>query len=209
LKILIAEDDPTSRQILKITLDKWGYEVVVACDGSEAWQAFQTDDPPRLAILDWMMPGMDGVEVCHKVRKSGTPPIVYIIVLTAKDRKEDMVSALGAGADDYVVKPFERTELLARIRVGERMVALQSGLVDRVQELQEALSHIKTLQGILPICMHCHKIRDDQDAWQKLEQYVTQHSSAQLSHSICPECMEKYYPDTDEDAEAEETADQP
>lgn len=206
MKILIAEDDPTSRQILEIMLGKWGYEVVVACDGNEAWQAFQTDDSPRLAILDWMMPGMDGVEVCRKVRKSGTPPIVYIIVLTAKDRKEDIVSALGAGANDYVVKPFEREELLARIRVGERMVALQSALAERVEELQAALSHIKTLQGILPICMHCHKIRDDQDAWQKLEQYVTQHSDAKLSHSICPECMEKYYPDTDEEAEAEDTA---
>ena len=206
MKVLIAEDDPTSRQILEIMLGKWGYEVVVACDGNEAWQAFQTDDSPRLAILDWMMPGMDGVEVCRKVRKSGTPPIVYIIVLTAKDRKEDIVSALGAGANDYVVKPFEREELLARIRVGERMVALQSALAERVEELQAALSHIKTLQGILPICMHCHKIRDDQDAWQKLEQYVTQHSDAKLSHSICPECMEKYYPDTDEEAEAEDTA---
>ena len=206
MKVLIAEDDPTSRQILEIILGKWGYEVVVACDGNEAWQAFQTDDSPRLAILDWMMPGMDGVEVCRKVRKSGTPPIVYIIVLTAKDRKEDIVSALGAGANDYVVKPFEREELLARIRVGERMVALQSALAERVEELQAALSHIKTLQGILPICMHCHKIRDDQDAWQKLEQYVTQHSDAKLSHSICPECMEKYYPDTDEEAEAEDTA---
>jgi sigma-B regulation protein RsbU (phosphoserine phosphatase) len=205
MKILIAEDDPTSRQILKITLDNLGYEVVVACDGSEAWRAFQTDDSPRLAILDWMMPGMDGMEVCRKVRESGAP-MVYIILLTAKDRKEDIASALDAGADDYVVKPFEREELLARIRVGERMVALQSGLAERVQELQEALSHIKTLQGILPICMHCHKIRDDHDAWQKLEQYVTEHSGAQFSHGLCPECMEKYYPDTDEDIGHEGTS---
>jgi sigma-B regulation protein RsbU (phosphoserine phosphatase) len=205
MKILIAEDDPTSRHILEIMLGKWGYEVLVACDGNEAWRAFQTDDSPRLAILDWTMPGMDGLEVCRKVRESGAS-IVYIILLTAKDRKEDLVAALGGGANDYVVKPFERAELLARIRVGERMVALQSALAGRVEELQEALSHIKTLQGILPICMHCHKIRDDQDAWQKLEQYVTQHSDAQLSHSICPECMEKYYPDTDEEAQAEDTA---
>jgi len=204
MKVLIAEDDSTSRQILKITLDKWGYEVVVACDGSEAWQAFQTDDSPRLAILDWMMPGMDGVEVCRKVRESRAP-MVYIILLTTKDRKEDIASALDAGANDYVIKPFEREELLARIRVGERMVALQSGLAERVHELQEALSHIKTLQGILPICMHCHKIRDDQDAWQKLEQYVTQHSEAQFSHSLCPECMKKYYPDADEEAQGEDT----
>jgi sigma-B regulation protein RsbU (phosphoserine phosphatase) len=205
MKILIAEDDLTSRQILEIMLAKWGYEVVVACDGNEAWQAFQTHDPPPLAILDWMMPGMDGVEVCRKVRESGTPPIVYIIVLTAKDRKEDIVSALGAGANDYVLKPFERQELLARIQVGERMVKLQSALAERVEELQEALSQIKTLHGVLPICMHCHKIRDDQDAWQKLEQYVTQHSDAQFSHGLCPECMEKYYPDTDDDVNHEGT----
>ncbi len=206
MKILIAEDDPTSRHILEIMLGKWGYEVVVACDGNEAWQAFQTHDPPRLAILDWMMPGMDGVEVCRKVRESGIPSIVYIILLTAKDRKEDVVAALGGGANDYVVKPLEREELLARIQVGERMVELQSALAGRVEELQEALSHIKTLQGILPICMHCHKIRDDHDAWQKLEQYVTQHTDAQLSHSICPECMEKYYPDANEDIDHEGTS---
>jgi len=112
-----------------------------------------------------------------------------------KDRKEDIVSGLDAGANDYVIKPFEQEELRARLRVGERVVELQSALNDRVKELQKALSHIKTLQGILPICMHCHKIRDDQDVWQRLEKYIAEHSGVQFSHGLCPECRKKYYPD--------------
>ncbi len=195
MKILIAEDDVTTRRLLEILLSKWGYEIVVTGDGKEAWHAMQATNPPQMAILDWMMPEMSGVELCRKIRESITPSLTYIILLTVKDRKEDIVSGLDAGANDYVIKPFEQEELRARLRVGERVVELQSALTDRVKELQEALSHIKTLQGILPICMHCHKIRDDRDVWQRLEKYIGEHSGVQFSHGLCPECRKKYYPD--------------
>jgi len=195
VKILAAEDDRTSRLLLESVLKKWGYEVVSACDGNEAWAALQAEDAPRLAVLDWMMPGMDGIEICRKVRAQDERHPTYIILLTALGRKEDIVQGLEAGADDYVTKPFDSRELQARVRAGQRVVELQSALANRVAELQEALDHVKTLQGILPICMHCHRIRDDNESWQRIDAYISEHSDAEFSHGLCPECLEKYYPE--------------
>ena len=195
MKILVAEDDLTSRRMIEAMLAKYGFQVTTVCDGNKAWEVLQADDSPQLVILDWMMPGMEGVEVCQKVRALQQSKATYIILLTSKDKKADIVSGLAAGADDYITKPYDREELRARVQVGERVVKLQTALAARVNELQEALLHIKTLKGILPICMHCHKIRNDEDAWQRLESYIQEHSGAELSHGLCPECFEKYYPD--------------
>ena len=195
MKILIAEDDITSRSLLKHMLAEWGYEVVVTKDGNEAWEALQAEDAPKLAILDWIMPGPDGVEVCRKVRQLDVSNPTYIILLTSRRNRRDIVSGLEAGADDYISKPYETDELRVRVKVGERVAALQSALVEQVHSLQEALVHVKTLQGILPICMHCHKIRNDQQSWEKLEKYIAEHSDAQFSHGLCPECLKKHYPD--------------
>ena len=194
LKVLIAEDSLTSRTVLEIMLKKLHYEIVSTRDGNEAWAALQAEDVPKLAILDWMMPGMDGVEICRKVRSQEKSDRKYIILLTALDQKKDIVMGLDAGADDYMTKPFDIEELHARIQVGQRILQLQEELAERVKELEKALSHVKTLQGLLPICMHCHKIRSDQDSWQKLEGYIESHTEAEFSHSLCPSCLEKYYP---------------
>lgn len=191
MRILIAEDDMVSRRVLEVTLQKWGHEVVVTCDGAEAWTALQREDAPSLAILDWMMPVMDGVELCRQARqKGGTLASLYIILLTAKGTKEDIVSGLDAGADDYLTKPFDRAELRARVRVGTRVVELQSTLTNRLQELEDALSQVNQLQGILPICSYCKSVRDDQNYWQRVESYISDHSEARFSHSICPDCYE-------------------
>ncbi|MBA3440519.1 MAG: diguanylate cyclase [Pyrinomonadaceae bacterium] len=139
MKILIAEDDLVSRRVLQTTLVKWGHDVVVASDGDEALAALECADAPPLAILDWMMPGMDGVEVCRRARRSHSATPTYIILLTAKTEKEDVVAGLEAGADDYLTKPFVRAELHARIEVGARIIKLQKGLADRVEELNQAL----------------------------------------------------------------------
>lgn len=195
MRILIAEDDMTTRRMLKAMLVDWAFEVEVASEGKNAWQILQSEDAPRLVILDWLMPGMSGLEICHRVRRHGSrdsPP--YIILLTCRDSKEDIVSGLQAGADDYITKPFDRGELRSRLQVGKRIIELQSVLAARVKELEEALSHIKTLQGILPICMHCHRIHDDQDSWQRIERYIQEHSDAEFSHGLCPECKRKHYP---------------
>ncbi len=190
MRILIAEDDAVSRRVLETTLVRWGHEVVVTCDGTEALATMQRADAPALAILDWMMPGMEGVEVCRKIRQLPTPTAPYIILLTAKGGKEDLATGLDAGADDYIAKPFDRDELKARVQVGARVLRLQSNLAERVTELEDALSQVKQLQGILPICSYCKKIRDDQNYWQRVESYIGDHSEAQFSHSICPDCYE-------------------
>ena len=191
MKILIAEDDLTSRRMLQARLSKWDYEVITACDGAEAWKTLKQEDAPQLAILDWMMPGMDGVEVCRRVRELENESHIYIILLTAKDRKKDLVARLDGGADDYLTKPFNREEMRARLQVGIRTVDLQNKLAEHIKSLEDALSQIKQLRGMLPICAYCKKIRTDDNYWQQVEGYISEHSKTEFSHTICPECYEK------------------
>ena len=193
MRILIAEDDSTSRMILKSILTTWGYEVVETLDGTEAWQALEEEDAPRLVILDRIMPGMNGEEICRKLRETQPLTSTYIILLTSKGEKEDVVEGLEAGANDYIRKPFDRPELRARVRVGERVLELEAALAERIRALQDALAHVKTLQGLLPICMHCHRIRNDQQTWERLEKYISEHTEAEFTHGLCPECMKTHY----------------
>lgn len=191
MKVLVAEDDAVSRRALEVTLKRWGYEVVPARDGISAWQLLDEKDAPRLALLDWVMPGLDGVEVCRKVRaKCGGEPS-YLILLSAKATTEDIVAGLESGADDYVTKPVDLPELRARLKVGTRILELQGALAERVRELGEALEHVRVLGGLLPICSYCKKVRDDQNYWQQVESFLSAHSDLRFSHGICPECFEK------------------
>lgn len=187
-RVLIAEDEPVSRTVLDRTLRGWGYDVVVTKDGAEAWAALVADDAPKLAILDWMMPGLEGPEVCRRVRALARPIPTHIILLTARGQADDVVVGLESGADDYVTKPFDRQELRSRVRVGERILALQQGLAARVEELEVALGQVKELKGLLPICSYCKAVRDDRNYWHRVETYITAHSSARFSHGICPGC---------------------
>ena len=139
-----------------------------------------------------MMPGLDGVDVCRRVRGRDNSRPTYIILLTAKDGKENIVGGLDAGADDYVTKPFDADELRARVQVAERVVGMQSELADRIGELEDTLSQVRRLQGLLPICSYCKKIRDDREYWQEVEEYITNHSEVRFSHSICPDCHELF-----------------
>lgn len=141
MKILIAEDDAVSRIALEGFLTKWGYQVLATADGEQALKAFDDDVPPQLAILDWMMPGLDGLEVCRQVRKRGSEPYVYILLLTARDQKQDVVDGIEAGADDYLTKPFDVGELHARLRAGRRILALQGSLVSARDALRFQATH--------------------------------------------------------------------
>jgi sigma-B regulation protein RsbU (phosphoserine phosphatase) len=191
VRVLIAEDDTVSRRLLEATLQKWGYDVITTTDGLQALDVLSQPDAPSLAILDWMMPGMEGAEVCLRARETAADRLLYIILLTAKGRKEDIVEGLTAGADDYIVKPFDRSELKARMNAGERILRLQAELAARVKELELALANVKLLQGLLPICCYCKKIRNDQNYWQQVDSYIADHSEAQFTHGICPECRDK------------------
>ncbi|MEO5955005.1 MAG: response regulator transcription factor [Nitrospiraceae bacterium] len=191
MRILIADDDDVSRLELAALLIRHGHEVMAVSDGTEAWDILQGDDPPRLAILDWLMEEMDGVEVCRRVRERPGLQSLYVILLTSRVNKEDILAGLQAGANDYITKPFDRDELLARVRVGEHMIGLQAELTGRVLELEQALAQVKQLQGLLPICCYCKSIRDDKNYWHQVETYFQSHSEAEFSHGICPGCWEK------------------
>jgi PleD family two-component response regulator len=195
MRILVAEDDNTSRLALVAVLKRIGHEVSSVSNGDDAWTALQAPDAPRLAILDWMMPGLTGVEVCQRARNESGTGSKYLILLTSRSDKEDVIEGLDAGANDYVTKPFDEGELIARVRVGERVIDLEQQLRDRVSELEDAMAHIKFLQGILPICMFCHSIRDDEESWRRIEDYLSEHADVQLSHGLCPKCFEKHYPE--------------
>ena len=139
MRILLAEDEPMDRELLVAYLVTWGHEVIPCTDGNEAWERLQQPSSPRLALLDWMMPGMDGVELCRRIRRSGNQTRTHVILVTGKNRREDIVAGLAAGADDYVVKPFDQEELRARVNVGVRVVGLCEQLVksERLRVLVE------------------------------------------------------------------------
>ena len=204
MKILIAEDDHISRKILQTILTKQGNEVTAAEDGLKALEALKKETPDIL-ITDWMMPNLDGLQLSRQVRALNLPSYVYIILLTALTDKQRIIEGLDAGADDYITKPYDKTELMARVKAGERVIQLEKTLRQKNLELSEALVQVKQLKGIVPICMHCKKIRNDENYWQQVEVYVAEHTEADFSHSICPECLEEHYPDYAKKKKARET----
>ena len=198
MKVLVAEDDPDSRILLAATLESWGHEVVTTSDGAAAWNVLQRDDAPGLCILDWMMPELDGLSVCRRARaRTGARPL-YIILLSARGDRQDVVEGLSAGADDFVTKPFDRAELRARVGVGIRIVSLQWELAARVADLEQALARVDLLHGILPICSYCKKVRSESNSWQQVEAYVAANSAIRFSHGVCPECLKVLEVERDE-----------
>lgn len=191
MRVLIAEDDAASRLMLKSLLTSWGYIVTAASDGDEAWEMLCEPEHPHLVLLDWMMPGIEGPEIVRRLRERAPEVPYYAIIITSLSDRDSAACALNAGADDFVGKPFHNDELQARMAVGHRMNRLQTSLSDNIQELKQSLNRVKQLEGIIPICMYCKKIRDDQDSWHQLEKYITEHSEALFSHGICPTCFDE------------------
>ena len=188
MQVLIAEDDRVTGEILTRTLKRWEHDATLVNNGSQAWSFLRATTVPTLAILDWMMPEMDGPDICRRVRTELPDAHMYILLVTAREGRADVVAGLDAGADDYIIKPFDPEELRARIGVGVRMLSLQQKLAERVAELQTALSNVKQLRGLLPICSYCKRIRGDDQYWMQVEGYIAEHSDAQFSHGICPSC---------------------
>ena len=206
MRILIAEDDETSRRILSVVLTKGGHEVVTAANGLQAWEVLQAPDAPSLAILDWVMPGFTGPEVVSRVRAVQTECPPYLLMLTTRSEKADIVQALDTGADDYLTKPFDPQELLARVAVGARLVDTQAALATKVGELREALEHIKVLRGVVPICAKCKRIRDDSGYWNQVEIYIRERSDLTFSHGVCPTCFKDLYPEFGDPADFEDSS---
>ena len=192
MRILIAEDDKVTRMRLEKVLCQWGFEVETYADGEAAWGRLCEPDPPRLCIIDWLMPEMEGPELCRRVREKFPEEYFYLIILSAQQGVDNLIEGLGAGADDYVTKPFIGRELRSRIDVGVRVIGLERMLATKVYQLEKALDDVKQLQGLLPICSYCNKIRNDNDYWEQVETYISRNSAVEFSHSICPSCYKQH-----------------
>jgi len=177
LKILIAEDENISRMVLEASLKKRGHEVIAVENGLKAWAAFQKEYFPVL-ISDWLMPEMDGLALFRKIRALPRDNYTYLVLLTSLEGKTNYLEAMDAGADDFMTKPFDADQLTARIQVADRILGLHQ--------------HVTQLEGLLPICCSCKKIRDGKNNWERVENYIENHSEARFTHGYCPECYAKY-----------------
>jgi sigma-B regulation protein RsbU (phosphoserine phosphatase) len=175
--LLIAEDEPVTQLRLAAALKGMGHEVTVAADGQEAWADLQLGHY-AIVISDWQMPKLDGPELCRRVRARGGERYTYLILVTATGGKQRYLEGMEAGADDFITKPIDFDELRARLNVAERILGLRQ--------------HVQQLEGLLPICAYCKRIRDGAERWQPIEQYVEKRSDALFSHGICPDCYEKH-----------------
>jgi DNA-binding response OmpR family regulator len=189
-RVLLAEDDDDSRRMTSYYLTAWGFTVLQARDGIEAAAILSADDAPAIALVDWMMPGMEGIDVCKILREQVDRPYVYVILLTGKTEKAAVAMGLEAGADDYVTKPCDMMELRARLRVGERIVTLERARAAQVIALRETLDQVRKLKELIPICAWCKRVRDDEDYWQSIEEYLHLHTGTDFTHGICPHCLE-------------------
>lgn len=181
--ILIVDDTPANLQVLGQMLKAKGYEVIAALSGKDAQTAIEKRPEIDLILLDVMMPEMDGFETCRRIKEQPESKHIPIIFLTAKTETADIVEGFTAGGVDYVTKPFNREELLARVKTHV--------------ELKKAREELLALRGIIPICSSCHSIRSDSGYWERVDIYMSKHSDMSFSHSICPDCMAKLYPEID------------
>lgn len=177
-KVLVAEDDPISARILQAFLEQLGYFPILASTGAEAWDIFE-QDPVRLVISDWMMPGVfDGLGLCAKIRNRPRTPYTYFILLTANQTSTDNYSlATTAGVDDFLTKPLDRDTLRMRLRVADRILRFTA--------------EIRQLKELIPLCVYCRKVRDEGDYWERVETYIQKETGSRFSHGACPECYER------------------
>jgi len=190
-RVLVAEDDEKTRKALVFLLQRHGYAVTLADDGQTAFEILIAPNPPQIALLDWEMPRLDGLHVCRAVRTLPAKNYTYMIMVTARDQAADVLAAFAAGVDDFLSKPVDGSQLLARLRCGERVLSLENRCLQRIEELEAALEEVRQLKRLLPICMYCKKVRDDNDYWQEIEAYIHAQTGTDFSHGVCPSCMDK------------------
>lgn len=176
MKILIAEDDPASRRLMETVLKNAGHDVVSFPDGLSAW-GYYASEPVNYVICDWMMPEMDGIELCRRIRQHTSSSYTYFILVTAKSDRDSYHRAMNEGVDDFLAKPLDATELFLRLRVAQRIISFDSQL--------------RELKALMPICMVCKKIRDDDGYWQQVESYLHEHEGMDFTHGICPVCYQR------------------
>ncbi|MBE0583304.1 MAG: response regulator transcription factor [Desulfofustis sp.] len=188
MKVLVAEDEYTTRLMIQVCLEKWGYRVESVADGKEAWELVNQETGPEVAILDWEMPEINGLELCRRIKALNRESPIHVIMLTARDTKRDILQGFDAGADDYITKPFNDDELRARIRVAERIVRIQSTLHESLQELRRALDLVEALQTTVMVCKNCQRVEGDDGQWRQLGQIAEEDMDFRFSKKICPQC---------------------
>ena len=190
--ILVIDDSPTNLAVITEHLEERAFEVMIARDGEDGI-AKASHGQPDLILLDVMMPGIDGFETCSRLKSDPRTKEIPVLFMTAMDSVEDKLKGFEAGGVDYIVKPINELETIARINAHLKIRNLQKDLEEKNRRLQQAMDEVKKLQGIIPICSICKKIRDDKGYWKQIEAYIQEHSEAEFSHSICEECARKYY----------------
>lgn len=192
-RILIVDDENYNIKVLTDFL-RQDYRIMAAKDGEHGLRAVQGSNPPDLILLDIIMPGIDGYEVCKRLKENDKTKDIPVIFVTAVSETMDAARAFELGAVDYITKPFNPATVKARVRTHIQLSCT-------MRDLKEALVNVRTLSGFLPICAHCKRIRDDTGYWNQIEAYIRDHSEADFSHGICPECARKHYPDLDIDSD--------
>lgn len=188
-RVLIVDDERYNIKVLTEFLHE-DYKIMATKDGEQALKAAQGPKPPDLILLDIILPGIDGYEVCKRLKANDKTKHIPVIFVSAISEAMDAARAFEFGAVDYIAKPFNPVTVKARVKTHIQLSCT-------MRDLKEALNKVKTLSGLLPICSHCRKIRNDQGYWSQIESYVQNHSDVEFSHGICPECAEKLYPDMD------------
>ena len=190
MRLLIVEDEYITRMMVQVVLEGCGYHVESVEDGERAWEILQRDDGPEIAILDWEMPGkMDGLAVCRQVKELARPNPVYVIMLTAYNEQENILSGFAAGADDYMTKPFDENELRARVRVGERLVRVQKQLARSNEELRAIIDQFG--EGGVNVCARCGQIQGEDGEWRSLTAMVQQKTDTRFNFQICRACRKE------------------
>jgi PleD family two-component response regulator len=204
--IVLVDDNADNLRLLSNMLKKGGYEVRPTNSGKMALAAIYAK-PPILILLDIMMPGMDGFQVCNDLKANEETQEIPVIFISAMDDLAEKVKAFSIGCVDYITKPFQEDEVMARVKTQVKMALLKKGLEEKnqsleveitkrkklVKELQAALENIKILKGLLPICANCKKIKDDNGKWEKIDSYIQKHTEAKFTHGLCPDCCEALY----------------
>ncbi len=176
MKVLAVEDDPVAQLVLEASLRSLGHEVTVLADGAAAWEALQATDGPRVVVSDWMLPGIDGLELCRRVRSAKRDYVYFILLSQRSASDENHEAALAAGVDDFLSKPVDLRELRMRLRVAERII--------------DYTRQVRQLESFLPICSYCKNVRDDKNYWQRIETFLHARTGTNFSHGVCPECYE-------------------